>query len=369
MGKGRGFLLLPVAAWLALGAGAAAAGECPGNPDALGTSRTIVVDPREHARIGAMNYAETLPLLDKEVVLTFDDGPLPPYTNRILDILAKECVHATYFIVGAMARAYPDALRRVYEAGHTIGTHSMSHPIPFRSLGLERTEVQIEDGIKATGAALGDPAKVAPFFRFPGLGRTDAVEGYLAERGLMAWSADFPADDWRRISASEIVKRAIRRLDAMGRGILLLHDIQPATALALPSILSEIKERGYRIVHVVPATADRPKTPTTAQAWLLRQPKAPALPVFAMHDVLDPDGESLMQKTAAALCSLSLPREAPIKVASRQHFNKHAKSTHLAKATHIAKVAHAAKPGHTAKGTKLATAPAGSSVPDIHAVE
>jgi peptidoglycan/xylan/chitin deacetylase (PgdA/CDA1 family) len=356
-------VLLPAVAWLALGAGAAAAGECPGNPDALGTSRTIVVDPREHARIGAMNYAETLPLADKEVVLTFDDGPLPPYTNRILDILAKECVHATYFIVGTMARAYPDALRKVYEAGHTIGTHSLSHPIPFRTLGLERTETQIEEGIKATGAALGDPAKVAPFFRFPGLGRTDAAEGFLASRGLMAWSADFPADDWRRISASEIVKRAMRRLDAMGRGILLLHDIHPATALALPAILSEIKERGYRVVHVVPATAERPKTPTTVQAWLVHQPKTPALPVFAMHDVLDPDGESLVKKTAAALCSLQPPRETPIKAASRRHFKKHEKSAEFAKA------AHAAKPDRSDKTKKLATAPASPPAPRNHAVE
>src|ERR1700741_955927 len=85
------------------------AANCPGNPNAIGT----------------MNYAETLPLVDKEVVLTFDDGPLPPYTNKILDILAAECVKATYFIVGTMAKAYPDALRRIHAAGHTIGTHSM----------------------------------------------------------------------------------------------------------------------------------------------------------------------------------------------------------------------------------------------------
>jgi peptidoglycan/xylan/chitin deacetylase (PgdA/CDA1 family) len=361
MGKGLGRLVLPVAAWLALGAATATAGDCPGNPNALGTSRTIVVDPREHARIGAMNYPETLPLRDKEVVLTFDDGPLPPYTDKILAILAKECVHATYFIVGAMARAYPDALRRVSSAGHTIGTHSMSHPIPFRSHGLERTVAQIDDGIKATAAALGDPDKVAPFFRFPGLGRTDAVEDYLVSRGVMAWSADFPADDWRRITASEIAKRALRRLEAMGRGILLLHDIHPATVLALPTILQEMKARGYRIVHVVPATAERPKTPTTARAWLLHQPPQPVLPVFAMGDVLDPDGESLVKKSAAALCSLRPQREPPIKVASRRHFKRHANSTQLAKAT------QSAKPTQAAKGTKVATAPA-VSVPDVHAV-
>ena len=105
--------------------------ECPGNPDALGTSRTIVVDPREHIRIGTMDYAETLPLRDREVVLTFDDGPIPPYTGKVLDILAAECVKATYFIVGTMAREYPALVRRAYAEGHTIGTHSMTPSFPL----------------------------------------------------------------------------------------------------------------------------------------------------------------------------------------------------------------------------------------------
>jgi peptidoglycan/xylan/chitin deacetylase (PgdA/CDA1 family) len=261
-------------------AASAGAAECPGNAHALGTSRTIVVDPREHGRIGTMNYSETLPLVDKEVVLTFDDGPLPPYSNRILDILAAECVRATYFIVGRMAKAHPELVRRAFNAGHTIGTHSMNHPIPFRTQGLERTRVEIEGGIAATATALGDATRLAPFFRFPGLGRTDPVEGYLGARGLMIWSADFPADDWRRIGADEVVRRALRRLEAKGKGVLLLHDIQPATALALPTILAELKRRGYRVVHVVPATADRPKTPTTKEAWLMHPRKKPAIPTI-----------------------------------------------------------------------------------------
>ena len=66
--------------------------ECPEKPDALGTSRTIVVDPREHTRVGTMQYAETLPLADHEIVLTFDDGPSPRYTHRVLAILAADCV-------------------------------------------------------------------------------------------------------------------------------------------------------------------------------------------------------------------------------------------------------------------------------------
>src|SRR6516162_3101806 len=79
---------------------AASASDCPGHLNALGTSRTLVVDPKEHPRIGTMQYSETLPLADHEVVLTFDDGPLPRYSNQILEILASQCVKATFFTIG-----------------------------------------------------------------------------------------------------------------------------------------------------------------------------------------------------------------------------------------------------------------------------
>ena len=114
-----------------LAAGLAEAAQCPHNPDGLGTSRVLVVDPTEHMRLGTMQYSETLPLADREVVLTFDDGPLPPYTTRILDILAAECVKATYFLVGRMARNFPELVRRIYYEGHTVGTHSQNHPLTF----------------------------------------------------------------------------------------------------------------------------------------------------------------------------------------------------------------------------------------------
>src|ERR671937_2643340 len=97
---------------------AASAADCPGHPDALGTSRTLVVDPKEHPRIGTMQYAETLPLRDHEVVLTFDDGPLPKYSNQVLEILANQCVKATFFTVGNMARANPEGVRKLRDAGH-----------------------------------------------------------------------------------------------------------------------------------------------------------------------------------------------------------------------------------------------------------
>ena len=259
--------LLPVILVLTLfAAGLAAAAECPGNPGALGTSRTVVVDPVEHPRLGAMQYHESLPLQDHEVVLTFDDGPLPPRTNRILDILAGECVKATFFMVGRMALTYPDVARRVEAAGHTVGTHSQNHPLRLDKMSLINAEREINEGIASVTAALGEPP--APFLRIPGLARTNAIDRYLASQNLLTWSADFPADDWTRISPAQVYTRALQRIEANGKGILLLHDIQARTVEALPDLLHELKRRGYHIVHVTPATPERPKTVTEPSQWI-----------------------------------------------------------------------------------------------------
>lgn len=251
--------------------GSASAEEACANPNALGVSRTLVVDPTEHPLIGSMQYRETLPLRDHEVVITFDDGPLPPNTGRILDILASQCVKANYFMVGRMAQVYPKWVAKVAAAGHTIGTHSQNHPLSFNRMPLDRAEHEVADGIASVKAALGhDPA---PFFRIPGLLRIKRVEDYLISQHIQTWSADFPADDWKHISDKEILKRALSRLEVHHKGILLLHDIHPGTALMLPTLLSELKARGYHIVHVVAAGPGLPKTPTSPEQWLSHPPK------------------------------------------------------------------------------------------------
>src|SRR5271156_4971609 len=260
-------VVLAVALLAAGTAGVAVGAECPGNPDALGTSRTIVVDPLEHPRLGSMQYHESLPLEDHEVVLTFDDGPLPPKTNHILDILASECVKATFFLVGKMATTYPNVVREIAAAGHTIGTHSQTHPLRLHKMPLAKAEEEINGGIASVTSVLGRPP--APFFRIPGLARTNAIDQYLASQNLMTWSADFPADDWTRISPAQVYSRALQRIEANGKGILLLHDIQARTVEALPALLRELKRRDYHIVHVVPATPDQPKTATAPSQWIM----------------------------------------------------------------------------------------------------
>ena len=264
---------------------ARAASDCPGNPNALGTSRTLVVDPREHPRIGTMQYAETLPLADKEVVLTFDDGPIPRHSNAILDILAAECVKATFFVIGIMAMEHPDGVRRLRAEGHTVGTHTQHHPMGMKRMGAAAAQAEIDGGIAATTAALGGEAP-APFFRIPGLSRAEATENYAEAQGLQVWSADFPADDWRHITPQRVHDLAISRIEAKGKGILLLHDIQERTVAALPDILRDLKAKGYRIVHVVPASKELPATETDPQQWRMQQALVakgiwPAVPGFA----------------------------------------------------------------------------------------
>jgi len=241
---------------VALATAKARADDCPGNTNALGTSRVLTIDPREFPRIGMVQYTRSLPLEDKEVVLTFDDGPLPPYTNRVLDALAEHCVKANYFLVGRMARGYPDLARRILAEGHTVGTHSENHLLGFDRASLDTVKSEIEQGIVSVTRVVGKNSAATSFFRIPGFLRRHEVEAYLQSRHMTTWSADLVADDWRHISASEVVRRAIARLDEKGKGILLLHDIQPATALALPELLRELKSRGYRIVHVVPGRGE-----------------------------------------------------------------------------------------------------------------
>jgi peptidoglycan/xylan/chitin deacetylase (PgdA/CDA1 family) len=314
---------------ISLAAPAALAADCP-RADALGTSRTLVVDAKAHPLIGTMQYRETLPLNDGEVVLTFDDGPLPKQSNQILDILAAECVKATFFMVGRQAQANPEGVRKVRDAGHTVATHSQTHPYGMHRLSIERAKAEIDDGIANVTAALGEggAAAMSPFFRIPGLARTDAIEEYTRSKGLQIWSADFPADDWHHISSARVYDLAMSRLAAKGKGILLLHDIQPRTVAALPKILQTLKARGYRIVHVVPSTPDLPATPTEPEQWLLNpSPEAvaalrwPRIPnfVFAQQEPLPAplltdsfwNDQAVLGEPQPRRAGIPLPRQAP----------------------------------------------------------
>jgi peptidoglycan/xylan/chitin deacetylase (PgdA/CDA1 family) len=246
--------MVMLAGTLALAGTSATAAPC-GNPNALGVSRVISVSARDTPLIGTHDYGRTLPLAEGEVVLTFDDGPKPPYTQAVLKALAQECVRAVFFMVGRQALAHPDVVRHIHASGHTIGTHTQSHPL-YR-MPPDRAEWEINAGIASVGAALGNSRALAPFFRFPGLFRTVEAERYLRSRAIAAWSVDVDSYDWKRTGPNQMLQHTLAQLDTRRGGILLMHDVQPKTALMLPTLLAELKSRGYRIVQVVPRGTNR----------------------------------------------------------------------------------------------------------------
>jgi peptidoglycan-N-acetylglucosamine deacetylase len=223
--------------------------------DALGTARVLPVDARLTPRVGRKQFPTTLPLRPREVVLTFDDGPWPATTPRILDALAKECVRATFFIVGQRAAASPGLVRRTAAAGHTIATHTYSHPLLSR-MSAARAEAEIDRGITAVTQALGHGSHrpIAPFFRFPGFASTPRLLDRLAQRGIVVFGADLWASDWLPMTPSRELTLVMQRLDAAGGGIVLFHDTKAQTAAMLPALLRMLKRHDYRVVHVVPAS-------------------------------------------------------------------------------------------------------------------
>lgn len=243
------------AAWMAAAASpVAAAPACPGHPDALGTARMLVVAAAATPRVGRKQFPATLPLAAKELVLTFDDGPWPTTTPRVLDALKAECVRATFFVLGRNAAAHAALVRRTAAEGHSIGHHSYSHPL-LGHLPLAKAEAEIDRGIAAAERALAGLRHlppVAPFFRFPGFSSDPQLLDRLQDRGIVVFGADVWASDWLPMTPEQERHKLLARIDKAGRGIVLLHDTKGQTATMLPGLLRALKARGYSIVHVVP---------------------------------------------------------------------------------------------------------------------
>ncbi len=224
---------------------------CRRRPGMLGVSRKVEIDASGGPRFGLQQYKENDFLRDKEVVLTFDDGPLRRHTRAVLAALASHCTQATFFMVGRMAASDPEMVREVARHGHTVALHTWSHR-NLRAIGIERARQEIELGASAVQKALGQP--VAPFFRFPYLADSQATLAYLAQRNLAVFYIDNDAYDYRTSNAGTVQRNILRSLESKRKGIALFHDIQPSTARALKDLLDALAERGFKIVHVVAKT-------------------------------------------------------------------------------------------------------------------
>ena len=232
--------------------------QCPGNANALGIARTVEIDTTGGPGFGFEQYKMHDFLLMKEVVFTFDDGPWPNNTRAVLAALAQHCTKATFFPIGKHALWHPEILKEVAAAGHTIGGHTWSHANLLKAKG-EKAHEEIEKGFSAVKIALG--SSPAPFFRFPFLQDKGNLE-YLGSRNIAVFSHDLDSFDFKMRSPDSVVSSVMTKLERKGKGIILMHDFQQATASAMPGLLSELKAKGYRVVHM------KAKTPlATLAQW------------------------------------------------------------------------------------------------------
>jgi len=242
---------------------------CPGNPNALGVSRVVEVDTTGGPGFGAEHFKGMDFLRPGEVVLTFDDGPWPNNTPKVLAALAHHCTRAIFFPIGLHATYEPDLLKQVAAAGHTVGSHTWCHQNLSKTKGrcLINGKVQsvdytfkdeIEKGISAVSWSLGGP--IAPFFRFPGLQQPPEALTYLGTRNIAVFSADFDSFDFKMRRPEQVRESVIAKLKKHGKGIILMHDFQHATADSIAQILDDLKAGGYKVVQMRPREALKPLT-------------------------------------------------------------------------------------------------------------
>jgi peptidoglycan/xylan/chitin deacetylase (PgdA/CDA1 family) len=220
------------------------------NPDALGVSRVVEVDTTGGPGFGFEHFKQLDFLADKEVVLTFDDGPWPGNTPAVLKALADQCTKAVFFSIGKHAGYHPEILRQVYAAGHTVGAHTWSHPnLNSKKLNDQQVKDEIEKGFSAVKLALGTAP--AAFFRFPELQHNANAMTYLGTRNIAVFSCDLDSFDYRKASTPDkVVSNVMTKLDKLGKGIILMHDFQKHTAEALPELLRRLKAGGYKVVQM-----------------------------------------------------------------------------------------------------------------------
>ena len=202
-------------------------------------SREVFVDPRA-------SLAADGGLSDGEFALTFDDGPAPHITRKILAILRAHEVKAVFFEVGLNAEAHPELTQQILKEGHSLGSHSWDHA-DLATLPLADAVENIERGHAAVLSAAGGRFST-PFFRFPGFSWTAQLLDAVQKLGLLPFQANIVTEDWMTPDPRELLKKALAMVDREKHGILLFHDIQPQTAEMLDAFLTELENRGSKSV-------------------------------------------------------------------------------------------------------------------------
>jgi peptidoglycan/xylan/chitin deacetylase (PgdA/CDA1 family) len=220
------------------------------NPNALGIARVVEIDTTGGPGFGFEHFKQLDFLRDKEVVLTFDDGPWPLNTPSVLKTLAEECTTGIFFSIGKHATYYPDILKQVAAAGHTVGAHTWSHAtLTNKKLTEQQRKDEIEKGFSAVKWALGGTSP-APFFRFPALQHPPEMVTYLGTRNIAMFSCDLDSFDFKARNPQQVIDVTMKKLDKLGKGIILMHDFHKHTAEALPELLHKLKAAGYKVVQM-----------------------------------------------------------------------------------------------------------------------
>ena len=219
------------------------------NPDAIGIGRVVEIDTTGGPGFGFEHFKQLDFLREKEIVLTFDDGPWPLNTPSVLKTLAEECTTGVFFPIGKHSTYYPEILKQVAAAGHTIGSHTWSHAtLTNKKLNEDQRKEEIEKGFSAVKWALG--TSPSPFFRFPALQHPPEMVTYLGTRNIAMFSCDLDSFDFKARNPQQVIDVTIKKLDKLGKGIILMHDFHKHTAEALPALLRKLKEGGYKVVQM-----------------------------------------------------------------------------------------------------------------------
>ena len=227
------------------------------NPNALGVSRVVEIDTTGGPGFGFEHFKAYDFLRDKEVVLTFDDGPWPGHTAAVLKALADQCTKAVFFPIGKHSGWHPDIMKQVAAAGHSVGSHTWSHR-DLSKLSQQDGIAEIEKGVAGVSIALGNKP-TAPFFRFPALRHPPELLKYVGERNIGVFSTDMDSFDFKMRKPDQVIASVMKKLEKHGKGIILMHDFQQATAHAAPELLKKLKDGGYKVVQMVGKTPLEPK--------------------------------------------------------------------------------------------------------------
>ena len=235
---------------------APAAAKCD-NPNALGVTRVVQIDTTGGPGFGFEHFKAYDFLRDHEVVLTFDDGPWLSHTPAVLKALADQCTKALFFPIGKHASYYPEILKQVVAAGHTVGSHTWSHK-DLSKLTEQEGKDEIEKGIAAVSIALGNQP-IGPFFRFPALRHPPELLKYVGERNIGVFSTDLDSFDFKMRKPEQVIASVMGKLEKKGKGIVLMHDFQQATAHGTAGLLKQLKDKGYKVVQIVGKTPLEPQ--------------------------------------------------------------------------------------------------------------